>query len=136
MTAGPTAAIAALLPTKRPAPMIPPSEIIVTWRDCRPRLRPLLSVSSGTLLIDWPPTCRSLPRCAPDLASPARRRISTVRLMYSGERREAGLRAAENQRVDVVGTNVRVHRFQVAHVSHHVELVADAVAAVDVARFA
>jgi hypothetical protein len=41
MMPGPAAAIAALLPTKSPAPMIPPIEIIVTWRERRLRLSPL-----------------------------------------------------------------------------------------------
>src|SRR6516162_1315829 len=36
--AGPVAAIAALLPTNSPAPMMPPIEIIVTWRGCSKRL--------------------------------------------------------------------------------------------------
>src|SRR5215468_7946773 len=36
--AGPAAAIATLLPTKRPAPMMPPMVIIETWRGRRERL--------------------------------------------------------------------------------------------------
>jgi hypothetical protein len=34
---GPTVLITALEPTNRPAPMIPPSAIIVMWRGSRPR---------------------------------------------------------------------------------------------------
>src|ERR1700680_582831 len=36
--AGPVAAIAALLLTNSPAPIIPPIEIMVMWRGCRERL--------------------------------------------------------------------------------------------------
>ena len=38
MIAGPVLAIEVLLPTNRPAPMIPPIEIIVMWRGRRDRL--------------------------------------------------------------------------------------------------
>ncbi len=38
MMAGPTAAMAALLPTKSPAPMMPPMAIIVTCRERRLRV--------------------------------------------------------------------------------------------------
>src|SRR6516225_2713097 len=38
MTAGPAAAMATLLPTKRPAPMMPPMVIIETWRGRSERL--------------------------------------------------------------------------------------------------
>ena len=49
------------------------------------------------------------------------------------ERLDAGLGAAEHQRVDVVRAFVGVDRFQIAKDAHHVELVGDAVAAVHVA---
>src|SRR5262245_55093536 len=40
---------------------------------------------------------------------------------------DAGLRPAEDQAVDVVGTLVRVHRFEVAQHAHDMELVGNAV---------
>ena len=46
MIAGPTAAMAALLPTNSPAPMMPPMAIIVTWRERRLLLRPALPNSA------------------------------------------------------------------------------------------
>jgi hypothetical protein len=49
MMPGPAAAIAALLPTKSPAPMIPPIEIIVTWRERRLRLSPLSVVVEASV---------------------------------------------------------------------------------------
>src|ERR1043166_6010089 len=52
----------------------------------------------------------------------------------SEKRLDPGLRAAEDQRVDVVRALVGVHGFQMAHHAHHVEFVRDAVAAVHVAR--
>jgi len=47
---------------------------------------------------------------------------------------DAGLRASEDQRMDVVGALVGIDRFEVAKDAHHVELVRDAVAPVHVAR--
>src|SRR5215475_14086126 len=38
MTAGPAALMATLLPTKRPAPMMPPMVIMATWRGRSDRL--------------------------------------------------------------------------------------------------
>jgi hypothetical protein len=40
----------ALLPTNKPAPMIPPIEIMVTWRERRLRLRPALKVSARSTI--------------------------------------------------------------------------------------
>ncbi len=50
------------------------------------------------------------------------------------KRLDAGLRAAEDQRVDVVRALVGVDGLEIAEHAHHVELVGDAVAAVHVAR--
>src|SRR6266849_6270063 len=52
----------------------------------------------------------------------------------SAERRDAGLRAAEDEGVDVMRALVSVDRLEVHDVANHVELVGDAVAAMHVAR--
>src|SRR6185437_7759758 len=52
----------------------------------------------------------------------------------SSESGDAGLRAAEDQRVDVVRALVGIHGFEVQHVPDHVELVDDAIPAVHVSR--
>ena len=54
----------------------------------------------------------------------------------SEERLNSGLRAPENERVHVVCALVGVYRFEVHHVTHDMEFVADAVAAVHVAGHA
>ena len=65
--AGPAAAMAALLPTNRPAPMTPPIVIMVTWRDSRERLSSwLVGASAGTTVelasVKGEPQGRSGPR--------------------------------------------------------------------------
>ena len=47
MTAGPTAAMATLLPTNNPAPMMPPMVIIEMWRGFSERLRVGSAGSAG-----------------------------------------------------------------------------------------
>ncbi len=59
-------------------------------------------------------------------ASPEKRPNST-------EGRDAGLRATENQRMNVVRALVGIDRFEVHYMADHMELVGDAVAAVHVA---
>src|SRR6185369_16466423 len=56
--------------------------------------------------------------------------------LLPSKRLNAGLRAPEDQGVDVVRAFVGVHGFQVHHMADHVEFVADTVAAVHVARHA
>src|SRR5437762_4899898 len=47
MTAGPTAAMATLLPTNSPAPMMPPMVIMEMWRGFSERLRAGSAGSAG-----------------------------------------------------------------------------------------
>jgi hypothetical protein len=49
-TAGPAAMMAVLLPTKRPAPMMPPIEIIAKCRLCSERLSCREDPDSGEML--------------------------------------------------------------------------------------
>ena len=82
------------------------------------------------------------PRSGPRRMAIARRRRFEARnrslrsavTSTSHKRLDPGLRAAQDQRVDVVRALVGVHRFEIAHHAHHVEFVRDAVAAVHVAR--
>ena len=53
---------------------------------------------------------------------------------FSEERLDAGLGAAEHQRVDVVRALIGVDGFEIAQHAHDMEFVGDAVAAVHVAR--
>ena len=79
---------------------------------------------TGSQIADW--------FASADAAAGAK--IGASRKRGSTKRRNTGLRAAENQRVDVVRAFVRVDRLEVHHVADHVEFVGDAVAAVHVAR--
>src|SRR5437762_6808235 len=93
--------------------------------------RPTAS-STGKVITEAPPTSDAIK----PPTTPVAIRIRTVgrstrRLLH--ERLDAGLGAAEDQRVDVVGALVGVHRFEVAHHAHDMEFVGDAVAAVHVA---
>src|SRR5258708_25748237 len=87
--------------------------------------------------------CRSARRAPPTKCSPARGRISAARSFSaspdnrvakrSEKRLDPRLRAAEDQRVDVVGTLVGVDRLEIAQHAHDVEFLGNAVAAVHVA---
>ena len=50
------------------------------------------------------------------------------------KRLNPGLRAAQNQRVNVVRALIRVHHFKVHHVAHHAVFIANAIATEHVAR--
>src|SRR6266851_6368721 len=72
-----------------------------------------------------------------DISKPVSSRARTVGghnvAELAGERSDAGLGAAEDQGVDVVGAFIGVDRLEVHHVTDHVVLVGDAVAAMHVA---
>src|SRR4029077_6805598 len=69
-------------------------------------------------------------------ASGKLRGAEVLRSQRSEKCLDPGLGAAEDQRVDVVRAFVGIDGFEIAQHAHHVELVGDAVAAVDVARHA
>ena len=53
-------------------------------------------------------------------------------MRYSSKCRNTGLRASQNQRMDVVRPLQRIHGLEVEHMPDHMELIRDAVATVNV----
>src|SRR3954470_13542696 len=92
---------------------------------------------AGKVTTDAPPTSDDIkPPTTPVAIRIRTVKRSTRRLLHEGllhKGLDAGLGTAEDQRVDVVGAFVGVHRFEVAHHAHDMEFVRDAVAAVHVA---
>src|SRR4051812_38370356 len=86
MTAGPMEAIAALLPTNNPAPMIPPMEIIATWRDCSVRLSPIGSGISSDVVLGFNSQAR-IPLIAAIFPEPA---FAAAHMVESIDRLDAG----------------------------------------------
>src|ERR1700722_1654693 len=96
--AGPPAMMEVLLLTNRPAPMIPPMEIMVKCRPFSGRLNSCLEVGSATVVIGYPFVYRAssyLLRRRPadrQVWVPSGRPRAGARESRAGDRRDAGCR--------------------------------------------
>src|SRR5690349_13042118 len=80
------------------------------------------AISTGKVMTEAPPTIAAITPPASPVPSRTRTVWKSTRVQ-SHEGLDAGLGAAQDQRMDVVGALVGVDGLEVAHHAHHVELV-------------